>query len=46
MEAVDVRGRFVWHELMTTDPQAAIGFYTKVIGWGTEIFKDAGLAIG
>jgi len=36
------RGSFVWHELMTMDPQAAIGFYTKVIGWGTEIFKDAG----
>ena len=35
------RGSFVWHELMTSDPQAAIGFYTKVIGWGTEVFKDA-----
>jgi predicted enzyme related to lactoylglutathione lyase len=27
------RGRFVWHELMTTDPDAAVGFYSKVVGW-------------
>jgi predicted enzyme related to lactoylglutathione lyase len=30
-EAVS-RGRFVWHELMTTDTQAAAPFYTKVVG--------------
>ena len=30
------RGRFVWHDLMTTDPDAAQSFYTKLIGWGTE----------
>lgn len=35
MEAIFPRGRFVWHELMTTDPDAAIGFYTKVVGWST-----------
>ena len=29
------RGRFVWFDLMTTDPDKAIGFYTKVAGWGT-----------
>jgi predicted enzyme related to lactoylglutathione lyase len=34
------RGLFVWHDLMTSDPQAAIGFYTKVIGWGTQIFEN------
>jgi predicted enzyme related to lactoylglutathione lyase len=27
------RGRFVWHELLTTDPDSAIGFYDRVIGW-------------
>lgn len=27
------RGRFVWHELQTTDPEAAQGFYTALIGW-------------
>jgi predicted enzyme related to lactoylglutathione lyase len=29
-------GRFAWYELMTTDPMAAEGFYTKVVGWGTR----------
>lgn len=27
------RGRFVWHELMTTDPDAAARFYATVVGW-------------
>lgn len=31
-------GRFAWYELMTTDPGAAEGFYTKVVGWGTQPF--------
>jgi predicted enzyme related to lactoylglutathione lyase len=30
------RGRFVWHDLMTKDPPAAIEFYKKVVGWGTQ----------
>ncbi len=29
------RGRFVWFDLMTTEPEKAIEFYTKVVGWGT-----------
>jgi predicted enzyme related to lactoylglutathione lyase len=29
-------GRFVWYELMTTDPQAAVEFYTAVTGWTTQ----------
>ena len=29
------RGRFVWYDLMTPDPDAATEFYTKVAGWGT-----------
>jgi predicted enzyme related to lactoylglutathione lyase len=33
MEAVDVRGRFVWHELMTRDVPAARKFYSKLTGW-------------
>lgn len=32
------RGRFAWHELMTTDPDAAIRFYGQVVGWQTEPF--------
>jgi predicted enzyme related to lactoylglutathione lyase len=31
---VDLLGRFVWYELMTTDMEAAMAFYTKVMGWG------------
>jgi predicted enzyme related to lactoylglutathione lyase len=36
------RGRFVWYELMTTDPEGAQAFYTKVAEWGTQAFGDAG----
>lgn len=35
MEAVDVRGRFVWHQLMTRDVPGAKNFYSKLIGWKT-----------
>ena len=31
--ADNMRGRFVWHELMTPDPKAAASFYGKVVGW-------------
>lgn len=26
-------GEFSWHELVTTDPQAAFGFYRELFGW-------------
>jgi uncharacterized protein len=26
-------GSFIWYELMTTDPDAAAGFYETVVGW-------------
>ena len=29
-------GRFVWYELLTTDPKAAIAFYTEVVGWKSQ----------
>ncbi len=35
-------GRFVWYELMTTDPKAAIAFYSEVIGWKTQPFGEGG----
>lgn len=35
MEAVDVRGRFVWHQLMTRDVPGAKKFYSKLVGWKT-----------
>jgi predicted enzyme related to lactoylglutathione lyase len=35
MEAVDVRGRFVWHQLMTRDVPGAKKFYSKLASWKT-----------
>lgn len=32
-----VRGRFVWHELMTTDTKSAASFFAKAIGWKTQV---------
>ncbi len=31
-----IKGRFLWFDLMTTDPAAAEKFYGAVIGWGTQ----------
>ncbi|MET0660327.1 MAG: VOC family protein [Steroidobacteraceae bacterium] len=31
-----VRGRFVWHELLTSDPGAAQQFYATICGWRIE----------
>jgi uncharacterized protein len=39
MSDVTARGRFVWHDLMTTDPKAAEAFYTRVAGWGTQVWQ-------
>jgi predicted enzyme related to lactoylglutathione lyase len=35
-----LRGRFLWHELLTSDTAAAIDFYTKVVGWKTEAWAQ------
>jgi len=35
-----VRGRFVWHELMTTDPAAAAEFYREVAGWDSQPWSN------
>lgn len=35
-----IRGRFVWHELMTPDAGAAHGFYTRVLGWRTQPWEQ------
>ena len=34
-------GRFVWHELMTSDPSAAEPFYKQVVGWDTTPFEQS-----
>jgi uncharacterized protein len=36
-------GKFVWYELMTTEPQAAEAFYREVVGWQAQ---DAGMPGG
>jgi len=36
----DNNGHFVWYELMTSDPKAAIAFYSEVVGWKTQPFQD------
>jgi predicted enzyme related to lactoylglutathione lyase len=36
MSDVEIRGRFLWYELMTTDLEKARGFYTAVVGWGVQ----------
>lgn len=33
------RGRFIWHELLTTDPKAALTFYTRIVGWKTQAWE-------
>lgn len=33
-----MRGHITWHELITSDPKAAIPFYSKVVGWGTSAY--------
>ena len=35
-----LRGRFIWHDLMTTDPDAAVRFYTTVVGWGIQPWEQ------
>lgn len=35
-------GRFVWYELVTPDPEAAIGFYQNVIGWDRKKMEGTG----
>jgi predicted enzyme related to lactoylglutathione lyase len=36
----NVRGRFVWHELMTPDTAGAHTFYAKVLGWKSQAWEQ------
>jgi len=36
-------GAFSWSELITTDPKAALDFYTKLFGWNTEVMHMEGM---
>jgi predicted enzyme related to lactoylglutathione lyase len=33
MSKTKTTGRFIWHELVSPDPKAAIGFYAELFGW-------------
>jgi predicted enzyme related to lactoylglutathione lyase len=35
-----VHGRFVWHELVTPDANAAHAFYGKAIGWNSQPWEE------
>lgn len=34
--SASITGRFVWHELNTTDRSAAVKFYTRLFSWGAK----------
>jgi predicted enzyme related to lactoylglutathione lyase len=36
MSQADLRGKFIWHELMTPNAQTAADFYSSVLPWTTE----------
>jgi uncharacterized protein len=36
MSSAEIRGRFVWHDLLTTDTKAAGRFYPRVAGWKSQ----------
>jgi predicted enzyme related to lactoylglutathione lyase len=54
MSNAEIRGRFIWHELLTTDTAAAATFYAKVLPWRTQpsnmpgytIFMAGGAQVG
>lgn len=39
---VDEHGTMCWHELATSDVDAALGFYSKLLGWTSVPFDDDG----
>ena len=41
MSEMTPRGRFVWYDLMTTDPGGAMDFYSKIAGWGTQPWEGS-----
>jgi len=45
MSNAEVLGRFVWHELLTTDTAAAAAFYPKVLPWRTAPSSMPGYTI-
>ena len=42
MASATSKGRFVWYELLTSDPAGAHAFYKKLLGWDTEEWPGGG----
>ena len=40
--AESVHGRFLWYELLTSDPAGAKDFYPMVTGWGGDVWHPTG----
>jgi len=40
MSDATIRGRFVWHELMTTDTKSASAFFSRIVGWKTRAWDQ------
>jgi uncharacterized protein len=45
MSNAEIRGRFVWHELLTTDTAASAAFYQKGLPWRTQPSSMPGYTI-
>jgi uncharacterized protein len=45
MSNAEIRGRFIWHELLTTDIAASSAFYQKVLPWRTQASSMPGYTI-
>jgi predicted enzyme related to lactoylglutathione lyase len=45
MSNAEIRGRFIWHELLTTDTAASAAFYQKALPWRTQPSSMPGYTI-
>ena len=41
-QLVNVPGALTWNQLNTSDPEAAVSFYTELFGWTTEALEGGG----
>jgi predicted enzyme related to lactoylglutathione lyase len=45
MSTAEIRGKFIWHELLTNDTAAATAFYPKVLPWRIQASSMPGYSI-
>ena len=45
MSNADIRGKVLWHELLTTDTAAAAAFYPKVLPWRSQASSMPGYTL-